>query len=255
MAILEVRGLTKYFGGLAAVNGLDFDVNEGEIVGLIGPNGAGKTTVLNLLTGFHHLTRGEIIFKGRKLGHLKPNEIAARGIVRNFQSNVSFESLTVLENVLVAHHLQRRISPFFSWLNIPIVRREGDKILQHSMEILEGVKLTEMKNEFPVNLPHGHRRALGISIAMAAKPALMLLDEPVTGMIAEETKFMMSCIRRMRDEGITILLVEHNMNVVMNICDRLVVLNFGKKIAEGLPEEIKNNKDVIDSYLGSQKVK
>jgi branched-chain amino acid transport system ATP-binding protein len=251
MAILEVRGLTKHFAGLVAVTNLDFKVNEGEIVGLIGPNGAGKTTVLNLITGFHRPTEGEIIFRGEKISGLKPDEIADKGLVRTFQPNTLFQSLTVYENVVMAHHLQRRTGFFDSLFNTRSARMEEEKVSEQAVKILEFMKLAGLKNERGTSLSHGHQRALGLALVLASKPQMILLDEPVTGMNAEEIKFMVGQTQYIRDEGVTLLVVEHNMRVIMGICDRIVVLNFGKKIAEGTPKAVRSNEDVIKSYLGA----
>jgi len=252
MVLLEVRGLTKYFGGLAAVSNLDFDVNQGQILGLIGPNGAGKTTVFNLISGFYRPNKGRVIFKGRDITGLKPNKIAALGLVRTFQTTTLFHDQTVSQNIAMALHLDQRLSSFGSVFNIRSAQREGERIQQGAMEILERMELAEMKDELAGSLPHGFQRALGVAIALAANPELILLDEPVTGMTAVETTTMMSRIQRIRDQGITVLLVEHDMRAVMDTCDRIVVLNFGRKITEGVPEGIKENKDVIESYLGSE---
>lgn len=252
MALLEVRGLTKYFGGLAAVNELDFDVNKKEILGIIGPNGAGKTTAFNLITGFYRPTSGKIIFNGYDITGHKPNEIAGRGLVRTFQATLLFKSKTVLENVMLAHHLQQRTSFLGRLFDTPSAQREREKSRQQSMEILKFMGLARVKDELPSNLPHGLQRLLGVSIALPAKPQLILLDEPVTGMNAEETMTMMGRLQEIRKKGITIVLVEHHMKAVMAICDRIVVLNFGKKIAEDVPEKIRVNKDVIEAYLGSE---
>ena len=252
MALLEVRGLTKYFGGLAAVSELDFDVNQGEILGLVGPNGAGKTTVFNLISGFYRPNKGKVIFKGRNITGLKPNKIAALGLVRTFQATMLFQWQTVSQNIETGFHLDQGISSFSSVFNIRSARREKERIQQCTMDVLERMKLGEVKDELAASLPYGLQRALGVAIALAANPELLLLDEPVTGMTAGETVTMMSYIQRMRDQGVTVLLVEHNMRAVMNTCDKIVVLNFGRKIAEGVSEEIKENKNVIESYLGTE---
>lgn len=252
MALLEVRGLTKYFGGLGAVIDLDFDVNQGEVLGLIGPNGAGKTTVFNLISGFYHPSKGKVIFRGYDITSLKPSRIAALGLVRTFQTTTLFYDQTVLQNIVMALFLDQRLSSFGSVFNIRSAQREEERIQQRAIEILERMGLAEVKDKLAGSLPHGFQRALGVAIALAADPELMLLDEPVTGMTAVETTTMMSWIQRIRDQGITVLLVEHDMRAVMDTCDRIVVLNFGRKIAEGTPEETKENKDVIESYLGAE---
>jgi branched-chain amino acid transport system ATP-binding protein len=252
MALLEVRGLTKYFGGLAAVSQLDFDVNKGEILGIIGPNGAGKTTVFNLITGFHRPTSGKLIFKGYDITRLKPNHIAQRGLVRTYQASTLFKSKNVLENIMMGHHLQQRAGFFSLLFNTHSARREEGRIKQQSIEISKFLGLDHVKDELPTNLPHGLQRILGVAIVLSTNPELMLLDEPVTGMNVQETMIMMDRVQQIRDRGVTIVLVEHDMKAVMSVCDRVVVLNFGRKIAEGVPEKVRENKDVIEAYLGSE---
>jgi branched-chain amino acid transport system ATP-binding protein len=220
-------------------------------LGLIGPNGAGKTTVFNLLSGIHKPTKGKVVFKGENITGLKPNKAASKGIVRTFQATNLFQEMTALENVLVAHHIHIRSGLYGVLFNTAFARRGEKEIQQRAIEILESMGLGSVKDESAKNLPHGHQRALGISMALAADPELLLLDEPVTGMNPEETMSMMKIIERIRDRGKTLLVVEHDMKAIMGISDRLIVLNFGKKIAEGLPEEIKKNRDVIEAYLGS----
>lgn len=253
MALLEIKGLCKYFGGLAAVNDFDFEVQPGEILGLIGPNGAGKTTVFNLITGFLTPNKGKIIFKGEDITSYKPHLIARKGIVRTFQLTTLFESRTILENMLIAFHLKSRSGFWSAIFNSPLTREREKKILEKSIETLDFMKLLHLKDELAGNLPHGHQRSLGIALAMAASPEMILLDEPVTGMNPEETLATMEQIRRIREKGVTILLVEHNMRAVMGLCERITVLNFGQKIAEGLPNVIKENKDVIEAYLGASR--
>lgn len=250
MVLLEVRGLTKYFGGLAAVSALDFDINQGEILGLIGPNGAGKTTVFNLLTGFCRPTSGTVTFKGHDISGFKPDYIAKLGLVRTFQADTLFRSKTVFDNIIMAQHLQQRAGFFSLLVNSSSARREESESQKRAIEILERIELAEVKGELAGSLPHGFQRALGVAVALAADPELLLLDEPITGMSAGEAETTMRQIQRIRDQGLTVFLVEHDMKAVMNTCDRIIVLNFGKKIAEGLPESIKENKDVIESYLG-----
>ncbi len=252
MALLEVRDLTKYFGGLAAVNNLDLDVNQGEILGLIGPNGAGKTTFFNLISGFQRLNRGKVLFNGRVINGLKPSKIAALGLVRTFQADTLFQSKTVLDNLLVAQHLQQKAGFVSLLANSSTAQKDKGKSLKRAMDILESWGLVEVKDKLAESLPHGLQRALGMAIALSTDPQLIMLDEPVTGMTPVEKEAMMNHIKNIREQGTTILLVEHDMRSVMNSCDRIVVISFGKKIAEGLPEEIKKNEDVIESYLGSE---
>ena len=252
MPLLEIRNVSKYFGGLEAVGNVDFDVDQGEIKGLIGPNGAGKTTLFNVISGVYHPTSGRVVFKGKDIAHLKPHAIAKMGLVRTFQATTLFNSFSVLKNVLAGYHLHSKVNFWGALFNTPAtVKRERD-IEKKAMEILEFMGLSKYKDELALNLPHGYQRALGISIALAAEPELLMLDEPVTGMNPEETMEMMGVINKIRDRAITVLLIEHDMRVVMDCCEKITVLNFGKKLAEGPPEKIRKNKDVIEAYLGSE---
>lgn len=252
MPLLEIRNVSKYFGGLEAVGNVDFDVDQGEIKGLIGPNGAGKTTLFNVISGVYHPTSGRVVFKGKDIAHLKPHAIAKMGLVRTFQATTLFNSFSVLKNVLAGYHLHSKVNFWGALFNTPAtVKRERD-IEKKAMEILEFMGLSKYRDELALNLPHGYQRALGISIALAAEPELLMLDEPVTGMNPEETMEMMGVISKIRDRAITVLLIEHDMRVVMDLCERITVLNFGKKLAEGPPEKIRKNKDVIEAYLGSE---
>jgi len=253
MALLEIRGLSRYFGGLAAVNDLDLDVLDSEILGLIGPNGAGKTTLFNLINGFFPPTSGEVIFQGEEISKFKPHEIAKLGIGRSFQQSVLFMGSTVFENVFTGFHMNYKTGLLKQFLHTPAVREEEENIKQKVMEILEFMGLASQKDELAQNLSHGHQRILGLCIALASNPELLLLDEPVTGMNPGETVTMIGLIRQLRDRGITLVVVEHDMKAVMSLCDRIVVLNYGRKIAEGLPGEIRENRSVIEAYLGQEK--
>ena len=249
MAMLEVRGLGKQFGGLAALSDVDFEVNEGEILGLIGPNGAGKTTFFNVISGLLRPSAGTVAYKGEDITGLKFHKVAAKGLVRTFQLTVLFNEMTVLDNVVTAHHLHYTGGGLGMLLGGRGQTREMEK---SAMEILEFLGLDQVKDETTENLPHGHQRLLGVAIGMAARPDLLFLDEPVTGMNREEAQDMMRIIRLLRDERkTTVVLVEHNVRVVMGVCDRIVVLSFGRKIAQGLPEEISDNQEVIEAYLGA----
>ena len=250
MALLEAHNLTKHFGGLAAVNCVDITVGEGEIVGLIGPNGAGKTTCFNLLSGFLPPTAGSITFNGEDITGLKPHQIAARGLVRTFQLTTLFQDMTVLENVLLGLHLaSRRGLGQALWRRHAFPRDE----IARSHEVLAFTGLAPHVDQLAKNLPHGHQRILGIAMALAARPRLLMLDEPVTGMNFEESQRVMGLVQTIRDRGATILLVEHNMRAVMSTCERIVVLSFGQKLAEGTAAEVSTNRDVITAYLGTGK--
>lgn len=250
MPLMEIRNLSKYFGGLTAVHDLDLDVLSSEILGLIGPNGAGKTTLFNVITGFYSPTAGQVIFKGEDITGLRTDLIVQRGIGRTFQLSTLFMERTVFDNVFTAFHKHYRQPQWKAFLHSTAVRKEELSIKQRVMEILEFMGLTSLKDELAESLPHGHQRALGICIALATEPELLLLDEPATGMNPTETLAMLELIRKIRDTGITVVLVEHNMRAVMSLCDRIAVLNYGEKIAEGLPNEIKENKQVVEAYLG-----
>jgi branched-chain amino acid transport system ATP-binding protein len=248
MPLLETRDLTRHFGGLAAVNHVDLTVEKGEIVGLIGPNGAGKTTCFNLLSGFLRPSAGSIVFDGEDITGLRPHQIAARGLVRTFQLTTLFQEMTALQNVLLGLHLHsgtglRQL--LFSRRDFP-----ADEVAR-GREALEFTGLAAHADQPTKNLPHGHQRVLGIAMALAARPRLLLLDEPVTGMNLDESGRVMDLVKTIRGHGTTILLVEHNMKAVMGTCERIVVLNFGQKLAEGTPGEVSTSRDVIQAYLGT----
>jgi branched-chain amino acid transport system ATP-binding protein len=248
MTLLETRKLTKHFGGLAAVSQVDLTVEEGEIVGLIGPNGAGKTTCFNLLSGFLSPTAGTIIFAGADITRLKPHHIVKRGLVRTFQLTTLFQEITVLENVLLGLHLHSRKGPRQVLFNRQIFPPDE---VANSRSILALTGLASYADQLAKHLPHGHQRVLGIAMALATRPRLLLLDEPVTGMNLEESERVMTLVKTIRDRGMTILLVEHNMKAVMGTCERIVVLNFGQKLTEGTPAEVSTNPAVIEAYLGA----
>jgi branched-chain amino acid transport system ATP-binding protein len=252
MPLLEVKGLTKNFGGLTAVNTLDLSVEKGEVVGLIGPNGAGKTTVFNLIMGTYSPNKGKVVFKGKDITGQKSHSIVSQGLVRSFQRTVLFSEMTVLQNVLLGFHLISETRLWSSLFNGKGARIKQKGLLEKAAEIAEFMGLGQSKDQLAGNLPHGYQRMLGVAIALATNPELILMDEPVTGMNAEETDRMINKIREIRDKGITTLVVEHDMRLVMNLCDRLCVLNFGSKIAEGPPSEICKHKEVIGAYLGSE---
>lgn len=251
MPILEINNVTKQFGGLMALDEVSFRVEEGEIRGLIGPNGAGKSTMFKNIAGFYEPTRGSIVYRGTNIEGMKPHTIAEMGIVRTFQETTLFQELTVFDNALVGAHIKSRANVFSAVLGLDRLKQQAasDRV----MEVLEFMGLIERKDQLAAELPLGSQRALALAIALVSEPKLMLLDEPFAGMNAEETNHMMELTRKVRESGITIVLVEHDMKAVMGLCNYLTVLNFGKLLAEGTPDEIRNNDRVIEAYLGGAK--
>jgi ABC-type branched-subunit amino acid transport system ATPase component len=249
--VLEIKNVSKQFGGLMALNNISFQVETGEIRGLIGPNGAGKSTMFKNIAGFYATTKGEIVYQGQNISGHKPHAIAEMGIVRTFQETTLFQELTVFENVLVGCHIQARSNLFSAIFKLDKPRQNiaRDQVL----EVLEFMGLSERQEQLASELPLGSQRALAMSIALASKPKLMLMDEPFAGMNPEETLHMMELTRKVQESGMTIILVEHDMKAVMGLCDYLTVLNFGQLLAEGTPAEIRNNDKVIEAYLGGSK--
>lgn len=251
MIILEMEKISQEFGGLRALDGVNLSIEEKEIFGIIGPNGAGKTTLFNIITGIYVPIEGDLLFKGQKINRIAPHNIARLGIGRTFQNIRLFDKLSVLDNVRVGCHGVTRSGFWSGILGLPSSIQEEGLILTRSQQLLEMVGLHEKRYEYANNLAYGEQRRLEIARALALEPSLLLLDEPGAGMNLLEKEELMKLIRQIRDElHITILLVEHDMNLVMNICERIAVLDYGRKIAEGTPIEVKNNARVIQSYLG-----
>ncbi len=255
MPILSVKKLTKSFGGLTAVSNVNIEIEQGELVGLIGPNGAGKTTVFNLLTGVYEPTTGTITLsangKERALQGLKPYTICKAGLARTFQNIRLFKDLTVLDNVRIAMHKNVKYGLISSFLHLPSYKKEEKKLVEDSIELLKILGLEEKKDEYAKNLPYGEQRHLEIARALATNPSVLLLDEPAAGMNPAETAKLTEIIGWIREKyRLTILLIEHDMSLVMKICERIYVLDYGIVIANGSPKEIQSNKRVIEAYLG-----
>ena len=255
MSILSVKKLTKSFGGLTAVSNVNMEINESELVGLIGPNGAGKTTLFNLLTGVYVPSSGTISLNingtSKSLGGLKPYTICKNGLARTFQNIRLFKDLTVLDNVRIAMHKNVKYGLISSFFHLPSYNREEAQLIKDTMELLKILKLDHKKDEFARNLPYGEQRHLEIARALATNPTLLLLDEPAAGMNPAETSQLTELIGWIREKfNLTILLIEHDMSLVMRICERIYVLDYGMVIASGTPDEIKANKRVIEAYLG-----
>ncbi|MCX6012174.1 MAG: ABC transporter ATP-binding protein [Chloroflexi bacterium] len=251
MAFLEVKHVSKRFGGLTVLNDISFEVKKGEIVGLIGPNGAGKTTMFNIISGLFPPTSGEIIFEGNNITGKPINQVAKMGIVRTFQTPTVWPTKVMMDNVRIGLHTRSKVKFLESFLGLPSAHKHKLEEEKEAMELLKFMGLGEMAYQMGANQSYGRRRGLGIAVALAVKPRLLLLDEPVTGMMASETRRMMDRIRRIRDDlGVTVLVVEHHMKFVMGLCERIVALNFGVKLAEGTPDYITSHQAVVDAYLG-----
>lgn len=252
--MLEVNGLTKLFGGLTAVSDLNFDIYPGELLSIIGPNGAGKTTLFNLLTGFYKPTSGTITFNDIDITGWKPHQVTRHGIGRTFQLTSIFKQSTVLENVMMGKSLHAAVGVWGSVLRTPATRREEQRVREKAREILSFVGLGDKENRIAGGLTEEAQKRLSISMALATEPKLLLLDEPTGGVNLEEIRGLIELVGRIRKSGTSICLIEHKMRMVMSISDRIVVLNYGKKIAEGTPKEVTSNNEVIKAYLGARYV-
>ena len=254
MSFLELKKVTKTFGKLAALEDIDLQVEKGEILGIVGPNGSGKTTLINVVSGYYRPSRGEISFNGQKISGLRPDRIAAKGIIRTFQSNVLYEGATVIENMIISSYQQYKSSHWHSFFNTRTWKDENERVVGRVIDL---IKLLDLLNDTFLQakgLSHGYQRMLGIAMAMIANPSVLLLDEPTTGMNHEEAMFVVDKIKKLREEGVTVILIEHNMKVLLDVADRVVVLSFGTKIAEGNPKEEMNKPEVIEAYLGTEMV-
>lgn len=248
--LIKIDNLNRFFGGLHAVNNVSFNVKKGQIKAIIGPNGAGKTTLFNLISGTLKTSSGNTYFKNYLITGLKPYQIAKKGISRTFQNIQLFPNLSVLENVMIGRHIQSKGGFFAGMLNLPFTEKEEKNIKEKSLDLLKLFSLQDLKDEEVMNLPFGKQRLVEFTRALATEPELLLLDEPAAGLNIYETEELADQIKKIRDLDITILLVEHDMSLVMDISDEIVVLNYGKKIAEDHPENIQKNKEVIKIYLG-----
>jgi branched-chain amino acid transport system ATP-binding protein len=249
-AILSTHGLTRQFGGLMAVHMLDIEVDEGEILGLIGPNGAGKTTVFNLISGFLRPTSGTVNFRGKNITNHAPFRIARAGMSRVFQQGLTFVGLTVLDNVLVGLHKSHQTGLAMSVLRSPGARAEERRLVTQAMDLLAEMGIDSLADREPASLPHGHQMTLGLAVAMASQPKLLLLDEPATGMNPSESDLMIDHIRKIRDSGVTVVVIEHDMRMLRKLCERLICMNFGEMLCQGDPAFVTSHPDVCEAYLG-----
>lgn len=247
---LETRGLTKKFGGLVAVNNVDFSIDQGKINVIIGPNGAGKSTFFNLISGFHQPSSGEVIFKGRDITKLPANKVAELGIGRTFQTTNLFEQATVLDNVIIGHRLRTKSNLFDAVFRTKRLKSEEKKCEEKAIEVLDFVGLTDKAYRLVSGISQEEKKRAAFALALATNPEIVFLDEPAAGVNPDETEGLAELMKKMVEKGITVCLIEHKMQMIMKIADKIMVLNYGEKIAEGTPDEIKNNETVIKAYLG-----